>query len=757
MAEDNEPCTDCPEDFAAVTAVDESEPDTAPDPRGTTVTKWGPALLAPIGKPTGDRRRFAAGALTNRDLPLGLKWQRQDGQGHSGSVVIGTLDGVTYDEHGAPTGFGLLFNPDPEQLPRLAEDVREARLLLEQGVIGPSVDLDDMEFHQLNEDDAAQYAADQRPEIEVTRGRISAATLVPIPAFAEARSLPLTEMDPEAYAAELEAHNAALTASVRAAGWDELPVAPPGTGWNAREAAARVREWASSEGLDEAYEKAFLWSDGETHLFPLADVVDGKLSLVPRALFAAELMLADGQTVLPAADQARMRSVLEHLQTRAQVDEEALAELSVLDDEAWDAAAELVEVAPEAFGARFEALKSKLAAKGIKDPSALAAKIGRYKYGKKGFGKLRAGVAAKKVKPIHGARTASAVQEAMVAAANLNAAPDAPLPAEWFQDPKLAEPTALTVTPDGRVFGHLATWRSCHTGFPDTCTTAPKSRSKYAYFHTGAVDTTAGEIAVGRISTGGGHADTRWGFQAAAEHYDSTSTQAAVVRAGEDKHGIWVSGAVVPGADVATLKRSPLSGDWRRIGGHLELVHALSVNSGGFPVPRASMVAGAQRALVAAGVLQVDERRPATTFTPADVEALVIQAVHTARRAEQSYARAMSALGAMDEAGDRSERAKRKMRALAAAKSFAFNPNQPRDPFGKWLHVGARVAHTPGDEPGQINPPRGTVVAVHREGGRVQATVEWDARTHRGVRMKKTKAKVGAHDLSPEREVDKPL
>lgn len=671
VADDNEPCTDCPEDFAAVAATDEAEPDTAPDPRGTKVTRWGPALLAPIGKPTGDRRRFAAGALTNRDLPLGLKWQRQDGQGHSGSVVIGTLDGVTYDENGAPTGFGLLFNPDAEQLPRLAEDVREARLLLEQGVIGPSVDLDDMEFHQLNEDDANQYAADQRPEIEVTRGRISAATLVPIPAFAEARALPLTEMDPEEYAAELEAHNAALTASVRSSGWSDLPVAPAGTAWSAPEAAARVREWAvETWGVDDAeqaYALAFLWSDGETHRFPLADVVDGELSLVPQAVFAAEQVLAGGHTVLPATDQARMRSVLEHLQTRAQVGEDELAELSTLDAEAWDAAAELVDTEPETFGARFEALKAKLADKGVSNPDALAAKIGRYKYGKKGFAKLRAGVAAKKVKPVVGARTASAVQEAMVAAANLNEAPDAPLPAEWFQDPKLTGPTPLTVTPDGRVFGHLATWHTCHTGIPNACTTAPKSRSKYAYFHTGAVDTTAGEVAVGRVSMGGGHADTRWGFQAAAEHYDSTSTQAAVVRAGEDKHGIWVSGAALPGADLDTLKRSPLSGDWRRIGGNLELVHALAVNSPGFPVPRASVVAGAQLALVAAGVLQTDEQAPAATFTPADVEALVIQAVHTARRAENTYARAMSALGAMDNAGDRSDRAKRKMRAVKAA------------------------------------------------------------------------------------------
>ena len=42
-------------------------------------------------------------------------------------------------------------------------------------------------------------------------------------------------------------------------------------------------------------------------------------------------------------------------------------------------------------GARFSALTQQLAAKGAKDPKALAAYIGRKKYGKKKFQKLSAG------------------------------------------------------------------------------------------------------------------------------------------------------------------------------------------------------------------------------------------------------------------------------------------------------------------------------------------------------------------------------
>jgi hypothetical protein len=76
------------------------------------------------------------------------------------------------------------------------------------------------------------------------------------------------------------------------------------------------------------------------------------------------------------------------------------------------------------------------------------------------------------------------------------------------------------------------------------------------------------------------------------------------VRAGEDAHGIWVAGALTAQCDdrrVAELRRSPLSGDWRRIGNGLELVAALAVNVPGFPVPRSRVAAGVPMSLVAAG------------------------------------------------------------------------------------------------------------------------------------------------------------
>lgn len=196
-------------------------------------------------------------------------------------------------------------------------------------------------------------------------------------------------------------------------------------------------------------------------------------------------------------------------------------------------------------------------------------------------------------------------------------APLAP-PDVWFNDPRLDRPTALTVTADGRVYGHLATWGTCHTGMTQggMCVTAPHSATDYRMFHLGEVETASGAaLPVGRLTLGTGHAGTRLGFRAAASHYDNTGTQVAVVRAGEDEHGIWLAGSVTPEASpeqVAALRRSPLSGDWRRVAGNLELVAALAVNSPGFPIPRPRAAADAmsrQASLVAAGVIEPDMTR----------------------------------------------------------------------------------------------------------------------------------------------------
>jgi hypothetical protein len=93
-------------------------------------------------------------------------------------------------------------------------------------------------------------------------------------------------------------------------------------------------------------------------------------------------------------------------------------------------------------------------------------------------------------------------------------------------------------------------------------------------------------------------------FKAAQAHYDDLDAAVARVVAGEDEFGIWVAGWMLPGAAPARVEQfmaSPVSGDWRRIGGSLELIAVCSVNAPGFPVPRArvSFANGSQRSLIA--------------------------------------------------------------------------------------------------------------------------------------------------------------
>lgn len=178
-------------------------------------------------------------------------------------------------------------------------------------------------------------------------------------------------------------------------------------------------------------------------------------------------------------------------------------------------------------------------------------------------------------------------------------------PRAWFEDPHLKMPTPLTVSREGRVVGHLAPWNISHTGYPGASVAAPRSKSGYAYFHTGQTDTDTGEmVRVGRLTVSTGHANLGLDAATAAAHYDNTGAAAAVVRAGEDRHGIWIAGAVTPDAtpvQIAALRRSPLSGDWRTINGSLDLIGALAVNVPGFPVAVTAASDPSRAVLIAAG------------------------------------------------------------------------------------------------------------------------------------------------------------
>lgn len=184
--------------------------------------------------------------------------------------------------------------------------------------------------------------------------------------------------------------------------------------------------------------------------------------------------------------------------------------------------------------------------------------------------------------------------------------------AEWFLNPQFVFPTPFTITPEGRCYGHLCLWQTCHLSYQEECVQPPHHHrgsdpnhceicgrsgdepnhpvAGYRYFTLGEARSDQGmRVDVGQVTYRTGHAPLKIGAQSAVAHYDNTGTCGADVRVGEDEHGCWLAGAVRSLDDecLREFRGAKLSGDWRLIKGHLELVGILSVNVPGFPVPRA--------------------------------------------------------------------------------------------------------------------------------------------------------------------------
>lgn len=192
-------------------------------------------------------------------------------------------------------------------------------------------------------------------------------------------------------------------------------------------------------------------------------------------------------------------------------------------------------------------------------------------------------------------------------------------PREWLENPGLTGPTPMTVTEDGRVYGHAALFDSCHIAEPrgpGICVPPPRSGMNYSVFHHGVVVADNGdEVPCGQITLGTSHAPLELTWRETIRHYEDSGLAVADVRAGEDEWGIWVSGGLRPNisaAKVREMKAGALSGDWRQvIGRGLEFLAALVVNVPGFLIPRpeARVVASAAGeelvlSLVAAGIAE---------------------------------------------------------------------------------------------------------------------------------------------------------
>lgn len=198
-------------------------------------------------------------------------------------------------------------------------------------------------------------------------------------------------------------------------------------------------------------------------------------------------------------------------------------------------------------------------------------------------------------------------------------------PTEWFALQDMDEPQPFTVFPDGRCYGLIARFGSCHVGFRDRCVDVPRSPNGYKLFRNKNTLTAEGTlVATGPIFMDTVHPNLRMRASDASAHYAHTGCAVADVALYENEWGIVAAGALRPDASpeqVRRLRGSDISPDWRHIEHKLELVALLAVNMSGFIVP--SLVAsGAEGALEESPKESMAPRARFNTVT-GEVEALV--------------------------------------------------------------------------------------------------------------------------------------
>lgn len=275
-------------------------------------------LIAPTEVPTGDGRMFASGKLTSRPTPIPLMVRFGSG-GHDGATVVGKVNRI-YDGPGGYWGEGEFL--DPTMVP----EVPKAIYMLNQKVMGPSVDLDrDFTVQAVKHPTRPDKKAGLFKEYNVI-----GVTLVPMPAFhqvhmsvdnGEDAALIASAM-PEIDMSDWEPF------AVNGDSWKQWPLAPRDYKFDADDAVKRIAYWAgigSKEPSLDRYASAFLWRQGDqvgdslaqdSFRLPLCDIVNGEPHLIYHAAYAAAALLSGahgGLPNIPDNDKAAMIPVINEI------------------------------------------------------------------------------------------------------------------------------------------------------------------------------------------------------------------------------------------------------------------------------------------------------------------------------------------------------------------------------------------------------------------------------------------------------------
>ena len=544
---DNQPMTAAVGDQIVLPPVEDVLPDIEDG------TPW-EGVLAPEGVWSGDGRQFAPGSLEWAPLPLALKWQPEEDDGHDGSVIVGRIDEIWRDgalirARGVMDDEGL-YGAEALRLMR-------ARMLRGVSIRGDNTFEEDVELvfpapppgvdpmmpmemptpgYAIQVPEEPADPTDMpimpmmpmgEPKAIVHKGRIRSATLCPEQAFVEAEIL-LTDPSAVMVAAAVASHDTPTSD----APWDgpaaEKALPSPMPVDTARAFYAWIDDAAVDAGMIPKTGGRFGHHnvDGST---------PGAANIKACQSGIGVLNGGRGGTTIPSTD---VQGVYDHL-------------------------------AGHLRDAQLE-------------PPPLTASTGPG-------------------------------PTVVTAAAYTITIPEL-WPEWWFEEPSERPPFgALHITPEGRVFGLLAPAQVSHRAFRSSgrTVTAPRGLD-YSEFQNkpalvAGADGEVYRINAGTITFDCGHPspydprrqDPAWAMQ----QYDNTCSVAARVRAGEyaDGSGTWVAGALLHGVDADTIERMmacALSVDVQ--GGKLNA--ALLVPVEGFPAAVTSSVRIREGAMVASSM-----------------------------------------------------------------------------------------------------------------------------------------------------------